>query len=124
MQIIVKTTTGQSIAIDVHASNTIDNVKAKIQQKWWITKNMQNLVFAGKKLEDQCTLADYGIDNGFRLLLLISPGVKLCIMEPIISWDLMNCPGKSLIVRKVRAGITQCLKSRMHLRRITDLSVL
>ena len=39
-------------------------------------------------------------------------------------WDLMICPGKNLIVRAIRPGIMQYLKSRMHLRHLTDLSVL
>ncbi|PWA85826.1 polyubiquitin-B [Artemisia annua] len=76
---VVIDATATTIRLEVESSDTISNVKAKIQDKGGIPADQQTLFLPQKQLEDNCTLADYCIWNDSTIHLIQTPGKNLLI---------------------------------------------
>jgi len=69
--IIIKTLTGKTIKINTEPNDSIITIKRRIQDKENILPNQQRLIYAGKQLEDEKTLADYNIQPGAVIHLVL-----------------------------------------------------
>ncbi|MEY2699790.1 MAG: hypothetical protein RIQ52_545, partial [Pseudomonadota bacterium] len=73
MQIFIKDLTGKKIALDVEPSDTIENIKAKVQDATGLAPDLQVLQFTSTFLSDGRTLSDYSIQKESTLDLVALP---------------------------------------------------
>jgi ubiquitin len=79
MLLLIKTLTGNTILVDVDPYCTIDNVKAKLQEKEGFPMSQQQLISAGKLLEGYRTLKEYEIqaETTLHLMLRLRGGARI-----------------------------------------------
>ena len=90
MKIFVKLLTGETITLEVEPSDSIVNVKAKIQDNEGTHKDQQRLLFAGKQLEDGRTLSDYNVqtESTINLIPRMRGGMEILVKTITATWPL------------------------------------
>lgn len=72
MQIKVKNLAGREIEIDIEPTDTIERIKERVEEKEGIPPPQQRLIFGGKALADDKTAAEYNIQAGMTLHLVLA----------------------------------------------------
>lgn len=108
MQIFVKTHTGKKpISLDVKSYDTIETVKAKIQDKEGIPPHHQMLIFGSRELEDDKTLAACNIQKESTILLVlgIRDAMQILVKTP---------EGKDVTLEVTSSSTIGNLKTKIH----------
>ena len=104
IRVFMKTPTGSIIPLKVNPSDSINAVKAKLQEEWGIPQHHQQFIFAGRKLEDVDTLSDYNVQDKSIIQLLLR--VKFYVKTPT---------GKTIINLEVEPYTTIAnIKDKIH----------
>ncbi|KAL3651280.1 60S ribosomal protein L40A [Castilleja foliolosa] len=109
MQIFVKNLTGETITLEVDSGDTINDLKAKIQDKEGVPAEEQRLIFGDEELEDDLTLADYNFQKESTVNLVIrlmgGGGTRRNLIEPSLKILAQKFRQKKMICRKCYARL-------------------
>uniref|UniRef100_A0A3B3IPE6 Ubiquitin-like protein NEDD8 n=1 Tax=Oryzias latipes TaxID=8090 RepID=A0A3B3IPE6_ORYLA len=82
------TLTGKEIEIDIEPTDKVERIKERVEEKEGIPPQQQRLIYSGKQMNDEKTAADYKIQGGSVLHLVLALRGGCVFHEPgaFTSW--------------------------------------
>ncbi|XP_016098462.1 NEDD8 isoform X2 [Sinocyclocheilus grahami] len=68
----LETLTGKEIEIDIEPTDKVERIKERVEEKEGIPPQQQRLIYSGKQMNDEKTAADYKIQGGSVLHLVLA----------------------------------------------------
>ena len=90
MQVFVKTLTGKNITLEVEPNDSVEAIKAKIQEKEGVPPNKQVIIYKGKMLHEGKTMSDYNIGKESQLYLGLTTIGSISFNEALDAYEI-NC---------------------------------
>jgi len=72
MLIKVRTLTGKEIELDIESDYKVSRIKERVEEKEGIPPVQQRLIYGGKQMADEKTAADYNLEGGTTLHLVLA----------------------------------------------------
>jgi ubiquitin C len=129
-QIFVETLTGETITLEVESSDTVDAIKAKIQDKEGIPPDQQILLWQGQQLDDgPAEIASYGLQADCKLLMVSkSPlGKSIVVQMPPHIFSGLQFPvafdenlSPHAVLESIEAGLSDDMQ-RQYVFHLTNL---
>ncbi|XP_062610805.1 polyubiquitin-like [Saccostrea cucullata] len=108
MKLFIRTPTETTITLEVNPSDTIENVKIRIQERLRIPVEQQKLIFEGKPLSDDHSLDEYGIRRGFSVCLVLRLEEKMNLFVKIYNRTIPLTVKLSDTIESVKRRIQDC----------------
>ena len=119
-QVTIKAMSGEIIMLKVKPRDSVKEVKIKISETQGFLPSQQRLIFLLKKLEDHCTLSDYGVNEESTHYSLVHLVVRLRLPQkpPVVRGPLRYRP-----IREPDLGHVVQMDQSACSRRSCDLSI-
>uniref|UniRef100_A0A8C7XC30 Ubiquitin-like protein NEDD8 n=1 Tax=Oryzias sinensis TaxID=183150 RepID=A0A8C7XC30_9TELE len=78
----LQTLTGKEIEIDIEPTDKVERIKERVEEKEGIPPQQQRLIYSGKQMNDEKTAADYKIQGGSVLHLVLALRGGCVLHEP------------------------------------------
>ena len=114
-QVAIKAMSGEIIMLKVKPRDSVKEMKIKISETQGFPPSQQRLIFRWKKLEDHCTLSDYGVNEESTLYSPVHLVVRLRLpQKPPMAISVQTMTGKTIKLEVEPKDSIDSVKTRIQ----------